>query len=243
MEYSIVSNVGDRDCNEDYASGILAEGKKRQSGLFLLADGLGGHGKGEIASQFVVHSCMEYFFQSNISDNLIERSIEHANDGLLYLQRVQNVETEMKTTLVVLRIEEEKIYWAHVGDSRLYYFYKDKLITRTLDHSIPQMLALAGRIKERDIRNHPDRNKLLRVMGTDWEKPQYVVSDFVKRMDKQAFLLCSDGFWENIMEREMVKCLKKSKNAEQWIKAMNEIEQKRGQGLDMDNNTALAVMT
>lgn len=243
MEYSIVSNVGSRDHNEDYASGILTEGNKRQKGFFLLADGLGGHGRGEVASQFVVNCCMEYYSRNKISDDLIERSIEYAQEGLLQLQEMENARDEMKTTIVALKIEEENIWWGHVGDSRLYYFYKNKMITRTLDHSVPQMLALAGEIKEQDIRNHSERNKLLRVMGTEWEDPQYDISAPVKRKPRQAFLLCSDGFWENITEKEMVKCLKKSKKAEQWLKAMNEIVQKRGQNVDMDNNTALVVMT
>ena len=79
---------------------------------------------------------------------------------------------------------------------------------RTIDHSIPQMLALAGEIKEKEIRRHPDRNKLLRVVGTDWENPQYEISEDVEKTGGEAFLLCSDGFWENITEKEMVKCLK-----------------------------------
>lgn len=243
MEYEIVSNVGNREHNEDCACGTLVAGNKRQRGFFVLADGLGGHGRGEVASQFVTNMCMEYYSRNHDSDDLIEKSIEYVQEGLLQLQNLENARDEMKTTIVALRIEEEYIRWAHVGDSRLYYFLRNKLVTRTLDHSIPQMLALAGEIKEQEIRNHPERNKLLRVMGTEWEDPQYVISDAVKRTDREAFLLCSDGFWENITEKEMVKCLKRSKNAGQWLKAMNEIVQERGKYADMDNNTALAVMT
>lgn len=243
MEYEIVSNVGNRDHNEDYACGTLVAGNKRQRGFFVLADGLGGHGRGEVASQFVTNMCMEYYSRNDASEDLIEKSIEYAQEGLLQLQTLENAKNEMKTTIVVLRIEEESICWAHVGDSRLYYFYKNKLVTRTLDHSIPQMLALAGDIKEQDIRNHPERNKLLRVMGTEWEDVQYAVSDVIKRRGREAFLLCTDGFWENITEKEMVKCLKKSKSAKQWLASMNKIVQERGKSTDMDNNTALVVLT
>lgn len=243
MEYEIVSNVGKRDHNEDYACGKLMAGDNKQRGFFVLADGLGGHGRGEVASQFVAGMCMEYYSQNNSSGDLIGESIGYAQEGLLQLQKLENAKDEMKTTIVVLQIEEESIRWAHVGDSRLYFFYKNKLVTRTLDHSIPQMLALAGEIKEKDIRNHPERNKLLRVMGTDWEEPQYVISDVAKRTGREAFLLCSDGFWENITEKEMVKCLKKSKSARQWVELMNAIVQERGGSVDMDNNTALVVMT
>ena len=117
----------------------------------------------------------------------------------------------MKTTVVMLCVSGNNAYWTHVGDSRLYFFRKGKLVLHTKDHSIPQMLVAAGEIKEKNIRRHPDRNKLLRVMGTDWEEPQYAVSDPIELQEGDAFLLCSDGFWENIVEKQMQKCLKKQK--------------------------------
>ena len=148
----------------------------------------------------------------------------------------------MKTTAVVLQIRENDIQWAHVGDSRLYVFHKNKYKDRTRDHSVPQMLVNAGEIKEKDIRNHPDRNRLLRVMGIEWDKPKYVLSDSIEKKDGLAFLLCSDGFWELIEEKQMEKCLKKSKSAKQWLESMKEIVLKQGIGTDMDNFTAITVL-
>ena len=72
----------------------------------------------------------------------------------------------MKTTVVVLHIKNKNARWAHVGDSRLYFFKNKKLIERTLDHSVPQNLVVCKEIKEKDIRYHADRNRLLRVLGT-----------------------------------------------------------------------------
>lgn len=240
MEFAMISNVGNREHNEDCAKGILSE--TQQTGFFVLADGLGGHGRGEVASQSVVNSCFDYYSKHEKDENVIGKAIEFAQKELICLQAQTNAKSEMKTTLVVLMVKEKQIYWGHVGDSRLYYFKKKKLISRTTDHSVPQMLALAGEIKEKEIRCHPDRNKLLRVVGTDWESPQYEISDEVDRTGQEAFLLCSDGFWENITEKEMVKCLRKSKSARQWLELMNQIAQTRGKNTDMDNNTALAVI-
>lgn len=240
MEFAIISNVGNREHNEDYAQGILLE--TEQTGFFALADGLGGHGRGEVASQSVVNSCLSYYSENKEDDRVIGQAIDFAQKELLGIQEQMKVKNEMKTTIVVLLVKDKSICWGHVGDSRLYFFKKKKLIGRTTDHSIPQMLALAGEIKERDIRCHPDRNKLLRVVGTDWDSPQYEISDEVDRTGHEAFLLCSDGFWENISEKEMVKCLKRSKNVHQWLDLMNQIVQTRGNNTDMDNNTALAVM-
>lgn len=240
MEFAMISNVGNREHNEDCAKGILPD--TQQTGFFVLADGLGGHGRGEVASQSVVNSCIDYYSKHENDESVIGQAIEFAQKELLCMQEQMNAKNEMKTTIVVLMVKDKHIYWGHVGDSRLYYFKKKQLIGRTTDHSVPQMLALAGEIKEKDIRCHPDRNKLLRVVGTDWESPQYEISDEVVRTGQEAFLLCSDGFWENITEKEMVKCLRKSKNVHHWLELMNQIVQTRGKKVDMDNNTALAVM-
>lgn len=67
--------------------------------------------------------------------------------------------------------------WGHVGDSRLYYFKNGKIVKRTLDHSVPQMLVARGEIDEKEIRHHPDRNRLVRVMGMEWDEPKYQVSE------------------------------------------------------------------
>ena len=242
MEFKIVSNIGNREHNEDFAQGVILKEGKRENGMFVLADGLGGHGRGEVASQFVTEACLNYYKENYDRDDVIAKGIDFAQEGLLRIQRNENAKNEMKTTIVVLCIMDQTMQWGYVGDSRLYYFHKKKMIERTLDHSVPQMLVLAGDIKEKDIRNHPDRNKLLRVVGTEWEEPQYVISERIKRTGCDAFLLCSDGFWENITEKEMVKCLHKAKNINQWVMLMNEIVQKKGKMVDMDNNTALAVM-
>ena len=103
------------------------------------------------------------------------------------------------------------------------------------------MMVAMGEIKEKEIRHHPDRNRLLRVMGTEWSKPQYVIEESVKAEGRQAFLLCTDGYWEFIEDKDMVKCLKKAKDVQEWLDAMTEIVKANGQGSDMDNFTALAL--
>ena len=147
----------------------------------------------------------------------------------------------MKTTLVILHVGEERIWWGHIGDSRLYYFQNRKLQKRTLDHSVPQMLVAAGQLKEKQIRNHPDRNRLLRVLGVDWDSPKYQLAEPEARGGRQAFLLCSDGFWELIDEKKMQHCLKKSGSPAQWLQMMEQIVEKNGQGRNMDNYSAIAV--
>ena len=105
------------------------------------------------------------------------------------------------------------------------------------------MLVLSGEIPERKIRNHPQRNMLLRVMGIEWETPQYKLSGEKTIEDYQAFLLCSDGFWELITEKEMCKLLKKSSSVTEWLQRMAESVRATGKAKDMDNYTAIAVWT
>ena len=131
--------------------------------------------------------------------------------------------------------------WGHIGDSRLYYFQNEKLIGRTLDHSVPQMLVASGQIKEKQIRSHSDRNRLLRVLGLDWDCPKYQVAEPEEFQGRQEFLLCSDGFWELIDEKKMRHCLKKAKNPAHWLDMMEETVRKNGSRKDMDNYSAVAV--
>lgn len=237
----MISNVGDREHNEDSVYSEIIKRGEKESGIFVLADGLGGHGRGEVASGIVIETARKVFQAVDPCAGMIESIFDHAQESLISLQKKEHADDEMKTTAVILLVMGQSMYWGHVGDSRLYFFRKQKLVTRTLDHSVPQMLVNAGELKEKKIRKHPDRNKLLRVMGTDWDEPRYVVSGMQELMPGDAFLLCSDGFWENITEKQMLRCLKKTSNAADWLDKMNLLVQKSGEKTDMDNNSAIAV--
>lgn len=238
MDYYKISNLGSREINEDAADIIV----KGDNALFVLADGLGGHGRGEVASALVVETAKELFEKSESTEKIIERIFEESQKRLLNKQQEEHAQDEMKTTAVILLITKDMIQWGHIGDSRLYFFKKNKLIKRTLDHSVPQVLVSSGELRESKIRNHPDRNRLLRVLGMEWRTSSYAISEPVKREGTEAFLLCSDGFWENIVERDMQKMLKKNDSAKAWLDAMEVIVQKNGKGRDMDNNTAITVI-
>lgn len=235
ISYASSTFPGDRDYNED--SFISKETEKGY--CFVVADGLGGHGKGEVASALVCDVAAEFFSAAGVDD--IYGIFDTAQEKLIEKQKEEHAEDAMKTTMNVVSISDKKILWGHVGDTRTYYFKKNKLISRTKDHSVPQMMVSMGEIKEKDIRYHPDRNRLLKVMGIEWNRPQYVIEEPLKPEKKQAFLLCTDGFWEYIEEKDMIKCLKKAKTPEMWLEQMNAIVKKNGEGHNMDNFTATAI--
>ena len=235
--YDLLSNAGGMENNEDSVGMYQNE----QEYCFVLADGLGGHGKGEVASRLAVETCVNVFAREGAGEEVLSQSFDQAQQAILKGQKEDYHAQDMKTTLVLLHVGEEGIWWGHIGDSRLYYFKNKKLAERTLDHSVPQMLVAAGQIKEKQIRNHPDRNRLLRVLGIDWDAPKYQIGEMTAREGSQAFLLCSDGFWELIDEKKMQHCLKKAKTPGQWLTLMEEIVNKNGQGKNMDNYSAVAV--
>ena len=238
VDHCAYTDIGTREKNEDTIA--LAENNGKY--CFILCDGLGGHGKGELASGYVANAIKECFMATDDIETFCENVLDRTQEGLLEEQQKLGARFEMKTTAVVLVIDENRFRYMYIGDSRLYHFRKNKVCSRSLDHSVPQMLALAGDIKEKHIRQHPDRNRLLRVMGVECDKLKYEMSDWSTIMPGDAFLLCSDGFWEPILEKEMCKLLKKSIGADEWLAAMCERVKQNAAGTDMDNNSAIAVI-
>lgn len=235
-----MSNPGGRSVNEDYVGACERDGEV----LLALADGLGGHGAGEVASKLVVSKALEVFKTNSDSKksghDIISHCFTESQDNLLAEQLRLGKSGDMKTTLVLLHFIDNTATWGHIGDSRLYVFDGLDVSYQTKDHSVPQMLVLTGEIREKDIRNHPDRNRLLRVMGVEWESPRYELSTPIEVSPGMSFLLCSDGFWELIVEKDMCRELKKASSPKDWLESMEKIVLKNGRRKNMDNYSAVA---
>lgn len=238
LSFKTVSNPGEREYNEDY-TGVR---KRGNTYCFVLADGLGGHGGGDEASRLVCESILSDFARNGeVSGEYLSKCFEESQWMLLEQQKRQRRTREMKTTLAVLLADEYSIQWGHIGDSRIYYFQDKKFKRRTLDHSVPQMLVNAGKLKEKKIRGHADRNRLLRVMGIEWEEPMYEIAQPLRRAGGEAFLLCSDGFWEWVEEKTMQRLLKKAAHPGEWVSMMEQAALKQGTGRHMDNYSAIGI--
>ena len=236
MEHKAFTAQGNREVNEDSYVCIERDGNY----CFVVADGLGGHGKGEVASQKVVEVFEREFGTIKEScPEFLKRAFETAQADVMAMQQTAD---EMKTTAVVLAIVGNKLAWGHIGDSRLYHFQKGKLRQRTLDHSVAQMLSPPVRNFDADIASHPDRNRLLRVIGEKWSEPKYELSKAARFKKGDAFLLCSDGVWELIASKKLCELLNQSETAEEWLNSIISEVERNGQNTDMDNYTAIAVM-
>ncbi|MCI8550764.1 MAG: serine/threonine-protein phosphatase [Lachnospiraceae bacterium] len=207
------SSSGGRSCNEDTAGYMEIKGNY----LAAVADGLGGHGGGKEASGLVVRSFFEKFReQPEITEENLMRLMEEANGEV---RKQQTESKKMKTTFVGFLCNGYCWACVHVGDSRLYWFQNGILKFRTLDHSVSQMAALAGEISDRGIRFHADRNRVLRALGgSELVRPDIFISG--GQPENSAFLLCTDGFWENVWEEEMAADLVKSETPEDWLSYM-----------------------
>lgn len=231
ISYASYSDTGGRPCNEDSVR-IINVG----TGLCaVLADGLGGHGGGDAASEVTVET-VSGGFNGTSSPSVLTDLITDAHRRIITMQTPS---CEMKSTVVVLTVDGNKINRAHVGDSRLYHFENGILIDQTRDHSASQIAVMLGQITPEQIRFHEDRSRLFRALGQPDDLSIDTAEETLKP-GKHAFLLCSDGFWEYVYESEMTKALAESSSPEQWIEKMREVHKTRIPP-DNDNNTAAAV--
>ena len=216
---------GGHDVNED---SFLC---RNDRGLFIVADGLGGHSDGEIASK----AAIDYFEQNcqgGYTDERLTALLEGANAQVL-----KHGEGG-KTTMAAAFIESGNFIYANVGDSRVYLFRDGKIIAQTKDHSVCQASVDMGMMRPEDIRGSEDRSRLLKVLGGEETlsvKKHYTP---VRLQQGDAFLICSDGFWDYVYETEMEADLLKSGSADVWLKYMLKRHILRAQNKG-DNYTAI----
>ena len=205
------TDKGGRGYNED-SVGFLADENR---GLFVVADGLGGHSLGEVASKCVIDTLISSWptERDDLKEWVRERLYE-ANRNVLNLQKERNAIT--KSTAVFLTVLNGLAVWGHVGDSRLYYIHDGRLICCTEDHSVAFKKFKAGEITKEQIALDEDQSQLLRSLGSeDRNEPTIGVLSFLVEPG-DAFFLCSDGAWEFLMDEEIVIDHCKSMDAKQW---------------------------
>lgn len=177
--------------------------------LCLLCDGVGGDYGGDLAARIALKSAL-YFFTSSESNDYLDRiknSIEEANSFLLNHSLNRNSERSMATTFELLYYKDNFIYWAHIGDSRIYHLKSQKLHQLTKDHSLVQKLLDEGYISSWQAENHPQRNVIIKALGENSIIQPDISKIKVNENETNKFLICSDGVTNLISNKELEEIL------------------------------------
>jgi len=228
------TNPGGRAVNEDSVLIIRSNGQFAA----VVADGLGAYGGGDIASSAATAAVSNSLPPTGITDEtVLHNCLEAANIAVLNRQKPS---VPMKSTVVILTAENGQAAFAHAGDSRGYFFRNNCVICRTIDHSLSQMAVQQGDITPAQIRFHAGRNTLLRALGVDY-KAYGEITALPPLLTGDAFLLCSDGFWEYVTEIEMESNLTVAISTSDWLERMlKRIKKSAPEG--NDNLSAVAVI-
>jgi serine/threonine protein phosphatase PrpC len=239
MRFSVyqVSRKGGREKNEDRMGYCYT----RDSGLFALADGMGGHPEGEVASQLALQTLAAMFQRDSkptLPDPmrfLNEAIIAGHHQLLRYATQKALIDTP-RTTVVACLLQGNAAYWAHCGDSRLYMVRGDKLIARTRDHSYSELQETMAQVVP--MGEKFNRNVLFTCLGS----PGKPVVDTVGPLLLQSgdrLLLCSDGLWSSVTDAEITAQLARNAISD----AVPELVEQalRNGGAKSDNVSVLAV--
>jgi serine/threonine protein phosphatase PrpC len=210
MKYSVyqASRQGGRDNNEDR----IGYAYSRDALLMVLADGMGGHAKGEVASQLLAQMVVKLFETQatprldDVTRFLLD-SIFAAHEAINEHALRQGWADAPRTTCVVCVVQDGRATWAHVGDSRLYHFSHERLVSCTKDHTVLQQMLDSGLLDATRAALHPDRNKLYNCVG-GFILPQIELSQPIRLQDGDVLLLASDGFWSELSQGEMLATLR-----------------------------------
>lgn len=187
---------------------------------FVAAD---GKTSTEFADIIVKTICDDFRSQSEISTSTLPRFFDHAQDVLTSFQREDL--TPGGASGAVLLTDGEVALWGHIGDCRIYHLQDGLLYEITSDHSVAYTRYEAGEIRYPKIRIDRFRQSLTCLMGMDQNfSPSF--SSPMKVRKRDCFLICTDGFWENIHERQIERCLKHTKSAKDWLSKMQRIVEK-----------------
>ncbi|MGQ0548041.1 MAG: PP2C family protein-serine/threonine phosphatase [Betaproteobacteria bacterium] len=211
--------------------------------LMAVADGLGGHLHGELAAEMAVELFGAVFrreAQPRLADPaaFLARAMAAAHAAILREgQRLELPETP-RTVIVACVVQGGHAWWLHVGDCRLYHIRAGRILARTRDHTVVQRLIDEGRIREEAIASHPERNRLLQCLG-GYFAPGADGAERARLAKGDVLLLCSDGFWGPLTQRQMLHALL-ARSLEAAIPELAELAETRAAPA-ADNVSALAL--
>ena len=227
------SYIGGRKVNQDR----LAYSYSKDVLLMVIADGMGGHARGELAAEIAVNTITNRFQQEAARGYLrrpkefLESAIHSAHRAIVAFADEHNMLECPRTTVVACIVQNDKAWWAHVGDSRLYVCREGQLAATTLDHSRVQQLIDAGVITVEQAAVHPDRNKIYNCVGGVLP-PGISHSEGWDMRVGDSILMSTDGFWAQVNSSYLALKLQRENIVTLVPKLMQEAERKAGNESD-----------
>lgn len=216
------SETGSRSHNED----VVRHGVARNGHFAVLADGAGGHKRGAEAAQRAV-DCAERMLRDDavaFSPANLTQIVRLAHWELQNHQTSNQADARMHCTIVVLWVDPaaDHVLWTHVGDSRLYRIRHGRTDVVTSDDSVVQRMLQAGLITADQSQRHPQKNQLVAALGVTEEIEPHTVVRPVELIEGDAFLLCSDGWWEAFDETALATSLARALTPQEWLDDMRD---------------------
>lgn len=213
LNWAAVTDTGKRrEVNQD---AVFAEYP-----LFVVADGMGGHVGGEIASASTIERLRSVAGTGNVSPKSIEKALALAVKDIASHPEATDDGTGTTVTGVYLDSTDVQPHWVtlNIGDSRVYLVRDDSIVQITTDHSVVQELIASGRLSPEEAENHPYGNVITRAVGpTDGVTPDYVKLDVV---DGDRFVICSDGLTKELTDYGIRHFLEENPNPTDAVNAM-----------------------
>ena len=232
METARISLQGDRSNNQDRCA-IFNYG---QSCLMVLADGLGGHPRGEVAAQIMLNVCEQLFTKTpkpiSSPQFFFHHCVAHAHKLINQYGQSQDPVITPRTTVVMALIQDGNCYWSYAGDSRFYLLRDNEIILQSTDHSVPQRNARGE--------ENPANRALTRCVGGQRSAPMPSTEPPFPLQPEDVLLLCSDGLWSQLPQQQLVETLCNVFPLKKALHMLSSSAEKNGQSRG-DNISALSI--
>jgi len=230
-----------REINED--DYYISDFDELGNGYCIIADGMGGHNAGEVASKIaidVIRDCIDSKYSSDMSEqqiwDILNLSMEKANYAI-YQKSMENEKySGMGTTAIICLIHNKNAYIAHVGDSRAYLMRDGKMIQITTDHSMVEELINNGSITREEAANHPQKNVITRALGC--EENIKIDTYTQKYSEKDILLICTDGLTNMLTCDEIIHVISECENIQHGVEKLVSLSNDKG---GLDNITVVAL--
>lgn len=234
------SSIGRRRTNED----DLRCGQVESAWYAVLADGAGGHRGGAIASARAVQA-LEARSIAGLADwspEALDKALHAAHATVLMGQENTAINDRMLTTVVALWVDAERqqALWSHVGDSRLYRLRRGRVDHVTRDDSVVRDMLDAGLLTADQADKHPHKNQLVAALGLEDRLEPHTLRHPQPIEDGDAFLLCTDGWWDSLGDTQILETLNNADTPQHWLQLMQACIQARSVP-NQDNFSAVAL--